>query len=90
MFPLSKPIIATLGLFTFIWSWNDYLKPLIFLNTDTKFTVPLIISSFRGVYAVQWELLMAASTVAVLPIIVLYLFSQKYFVEGIAMTGIKG
>jgi multiple sugar transport system permease protein len=88
--PLSKPIIVTLGLFTFIWSWNDYLKPLIFLNTDTKFTVPLIISSFRGVYEVQWELLMAASTVAVLPIIILYLFSQKYFVEGIAMTGIKG
>lgn len=88
--PLSKPIMVTLGLFTFIWSWNDYLKPLIFLNTDTKFTVPLIISSFRGVYEVQWELLMAASAVAVLPIVLLYLFSQKYFVEGISMTGIKG
>lgn len=90
MMPLSKPILVTLGLFTFIWTWNDYLKPLIFLNTESKFTVPLIISSFRGVYEVQWELLMAASTVAVIPIILLYLFSQKYFVEAITMTGIKG
>ncbi len=88
--PLSKPIVVTLGLFTFIWNWNNFLGALIFLNTDTKFTVPLIIASFRGVYTVQWELLMAASTVAILPIIILYLFSQRYFIQAVSLTGIKG
>jgi multiple sugar transport system permease protein len=90
MLPLSKPIIITFGLFTFIWNWNNFFGALIFLNTDTKFTVPLIISSFRGVYTVQWELLMAASTVAILPIIILYLFSQRYLIEAVTLTGIKG
>jgi len=89
MLPLCKPIIVTLGLFTFIWNWNNYLGALIFLNTDTKFTVPLIISAFRGVYTVQWELLMAASTVAILPIIIMYLFSQKFFIQAVSLTGIK-
>lgn len=89
MLPLCKPIIVTLGLFIFIWNWNNYFGALIFLNTDTKFTVPLIISAFRGVYTVQWELLMAASTVAILPIIIMYLFSQRFFIQAVSLTGIK-
>jgi len=89
MLPLCKPIIVTLGLFTFVWNWNNYFGALIFLNTETKFTVPLIISAFRGVYTVQWELLMAASTVAILPIIAMYLFSQKFFIQAVSLTGIK-
>jgi len=89
MLPLCKPIIVTLGLFTFIWNWNNYFGALIFLNTDTKFTVPLIISAFRGVYTVQWELLMAASTVAILPIFIMYLFSQRFFIQAVSLTGIK-
>lgn len=88
--PLCKPVLATLGLFTFIWNWNNYLGPLIFLNSEENFTIPLIIASFRGVYTVQWELLMSASTVAILPIIIIYLFSQKYFISAISLTGLKG
>ena len=89
MIPLCKPILMTLGLFTFIGSWNNYLQPLIFLNTESKFTIPLIVAAFRGVYTVQWELMMAAATVAIAPVIILFLISQKYFVESISLTGIK-
>ncbi|WP_138493090.1 carbohydrate ABC transporter permease [Paenibacillus pinistramenti] len=88
--PLCKPAVITLGLFTFIGNWNNFFGPLIFLNSENKFTVPLIISSFKGVYTVDWGLLMAASTVAIVPIIILYLLTQKYYVQGIAMSGIKG
>ncbi|MGE5614041.1 MAG: carbohydrate ABC transporter permease [Bacillota bacterium] len=90
MLPLCKPAIITLGLFTFIGNWNNFLGPLIFLNTETKFTIPLLISSFRDIYSVKWGLLMAASTVSIIPISVLYLFFQRFFIEGIALTGIKG
>jgi multiple sugar transport system permease protein len=90
MLPLSKPILMTLGLFTFVWSWNSYIDALIFLNTEAKFTVPLIVASFRGLYEVKWELLMSASTVSMLPIVGMYLFTQRYFIQSIAMSGLKG
>ena len=89
MLPSCKPILMTLGLLTFVGRWNNYFYPLIVLNTDAKFTVPLIVSSFRGVYTVQWELLMAASTVAIAPVVILFLVAQKHFVESIALSGIK-
>lgn len=87
--PLSKPILMTLGLFTFVGSWNNYFNPLIFLNSENRFTVPLVVAAFRGVYTVQWEMMMAAATVAIIPIIILFIFSRKYFVESISLTGIK-
>lgn len=90
MLPLCKPAIATLGLFTFMGNWNNFLTPLIYLNTSTKYTLPLIVMSFQNMYYNDWGLLMAASCVAVLPIIILYLCAGKYFVQGIVMTGIKG
>jgi len=90
MLPLCKPALITLALFSFIGHWNNFLGPLIFLSTDTQFTVPLIINSFRTVYYVQWGLLMAAATVAILPVVALYLLAQRYFVEGIALSGLKG
>lgn len=90
MLPLIKPILVTLGLFTFVGSWNNYFGALIYLNTETKFTVPLIIAAFRSVYTVQWGLLMAASTVSVFPIVIMYLFSQRYFLQSIALSGVKG
>lgn len=89
MVPSCKPILMTLGLLTFVGSWNNYFNPLIYLKTDAKFTVPLIVSSFRGVYTVQWELLMAASTLAILPVVLLFIFGQKYFVDSISLSGIK-
>lgn len=90
MLPLCKPALVTLGLFTFIGNWNNFLGPLIFLNTDTQFTVPLIINSFRTVYYVQWGLLMAAASVAVIPVLALYLLAQRFFIEGITLSGLKG
>lgn len=90
MLPQCKPALVTLGVFTFVGNWNNFLGPLIFLNTDTKFTVPLIINSFRTAYNVEWGLLLAAATVAVIPVILLYLVFQRFFVEGIALSGLKG
>lgn len=89
MLPLSKPILITLGLLTFVGSWNNYFTPLIFLNSEQNFTVPLAVASFRSVYTIQWELMMAAAAIAVAPVVVLFLASQKYFVESIALSGIK-
>jgi len=90
MFPLSMPVLATLAIFVFIWSWNDFLTPLIYLNDLEKFTVPLMVASLRGMYLENWPNLMAASCVALIPIIVIYFIGQRYFIEGIALTGIKG
>ena len=88
--PLCKPALVTLGMFTFVGNWNNFVGPLIYLNTEELFTLPLIINSFRSAYAVDWGLLMAGSTVAVLPLLLIYLFAQRSFIEGIAATGLKG
>ena len=90
MLPLCKPALVTLGMFTFVGNWNNFVGPLIYLNTEELFTLPLIINSFRSAYAVDWGLLMAGSTVAVLPLLLIYLFAQRSFIEGIAATGLKG
>lgn len=90
MLPLCKPALITLGMFTFVGNWNNFVGPLIYLNSEEKFTLPLIINSFRSAYAVDWGLLMAGSTIAVLPLLVIYLFAQKSFIEGITSTGLKG
>lgn len=88
--PLSKPVITAATVFTFQFAYNDFLKPLIFLNDTGKFTVQLGLATFRGMYRTQYDLLMAASFFTLLPILILYIFAQKYFVEGIVTTGIKG
>lgn len=90
MLPLSKPPIITLGVFTFVGNWNNFIGPLIYLDTESKFTLPLIINTFRTEYSIQWGLLMTASAVSVIPMIIIYFFAQKSFVEGISMTGVKG
>lgn len=90
MLPLCKPALVTLGMFTFVGNWNNFVGPLIYLNTEELFTLPLIINPFRSAYAVDWGLLMAGSTVAVLPLLLIYLFAQRSFIEGIAATGLKG
>lgn len=88
--PLCKPALITLGLFSFIGNWNNFLGPLIFLNSEKNFTVPLIINSFRTVYNVEWGLLMAASVISIIPCLILYLVGQRYFVEGVTLSGLKG
>ena len=88
--PLSKPIIATLSVFLFQGSYNDFMGPLIYLNTDTKFTVQLGLAGFRNSFSTRYDLIMAGSMLALLPILVIYIVCQKYIVKGIVMSGLKG
>jgi multiple sugar transport system permease protein len=90
MLPLSKPALVTVGIFTFLASWNDLLGPLIYLRTPEHYTVAVGLAGFRGVLATRWDLLMAASTAMILPVVALFFFAQRYFIKGIVMTGLKG
>jgi multiple sugar transport system permease protein len=88
--PLSRPALLVVAIFSFIGVWNDFLGPLIYLQDDSMFTLALGLATFKGIYNAQWGYLMAASATVVAPIIALYFFTQRYFVEGIAATGVKG
>ena len=88
--PISKPALATVAIFTFQASWNDFLAPLIYLHDQTKYTVSLGLSFFRSSYDVRWGYLMAASLVTMLPVILVFFLAQRYFIEGITLTGMKG
>lgn len=88
--PLATPILATLAGLGFIARWNDYLGPLIYLSSQEKFTIPLMLAQLNGLYERRWDLLMAGSVIAIAPIVLLLLFMQKYFVESVATTGLKG
>jgi hypothetical protein len=88
--PLAKPALATLGVFTFVASWNDFITPLIYLSTPEHMTLTVGLSYFQGQYNTQWNLMMAATLISVVPIVILYAVAQKYFIQGIAMTGLKG
>jgi multiple sugar transport system permease protein len=88
--PNSKPAVVVVVIFTFIGTWNDFLGPLLYLSDDTKYTLALGLASFQSTYTAQWGLLMAASLVVILPIVALFFVLQRYFVEGVTLTGIKG
>ena len=88
--PLARPALATLAIFTFMWSWNDLIDPIIYLRDIESFTVTAGLSLFQGQYVGRWPLLMAGALVSVLPMIVLFIVAQRHFVRGIALTGIKG
>ena len=90
MLPLSKPAISTLTIFTFVNTWNDYLGPLIYLKTEAKKTIQLGLKMFIGQYSSQYGLIMAGSVLSLIPVLVVFLCLQKYFVEGVASTGVKG
>jgi multiple sugar transport system permease protein len=87
--PLSLPALATLGIIQFMWSWNDFLWPLIIINTDTHAPLQLGLSLFQGAHSTQWNLLMAATVMSQLPMLLVFLFAQRWFVRSIAYTGIK-
>jgi multiple sugar transport system permease protein len=87
--PLAKPALATVAVFTFLTSWNDFLWPLIVTNSQDVRVVSVGLTEFQDLYYTDWPLLMAASLVAVLPVLVLYVFAQRYFVTGIATSGIR-
>lgn len=88
--PLAKPALATVGLFTFMGVWNDFLGPLIYLKDQDLYTMAIGLAMFKGQYGNEWGGLMAASTVMTLPLIVLFFFTQRTFIQGITLTGIKG
>lgn len=90
MLPLSKPALSTLTIFTFVNTWNDYLGPLIYLKTENKKTIQLGLKMFIGQYSSEYGLIMAGSVVSLIPVIIVFLCLQKYFVEGVASTGLKG
>ena len=88
--PLSVPALATVVLFSFIWSWTDFLTPLIYLQDQAKFTISLGLQQFQESHSAEWGMLMAASTLITLPIIILFFFTQKTFIQGVKLSGIKG
>lgn len=90
MLPLSKPALSTLTIFTFVNTWNDFLGPLIYLTTESKKTLQLGLKMFISQYSAEYGLIMAASVLSLIPVLIVFLSLQKYFVEGIASTGVKG
>lgn len=90
MLPLSKPALSTLTIFTFINTWNDYLGPLIYLKSESKKTIQLGLKMFISQYSSDYGLIMAGSVLSLIPLVIVFLWQQKNFVEGIASTGVKG
>jgi len=90
--PLAKPVLATLGIFTFMGSWNDFLGPLIFLQSKDQKTLTVGLLQFKAEFQGlgQWHIMMAGTVISLLPILIAFVVGQKYFVRGIALTGIKG
>jgi len=89
--PLSKPALATVAIFTFMWTWNDFMGPLIYVSSDEKWTLTLGLSRFTGMYGeTAWNQLMAVSLIIILPSILLFFFAQRLFIQGIVITGVKG
>lgn len=90
MIPLIRPALAALAIVAFLGTWNNFFKPVIFLSTTDKYTVPLMLSTFKGLYVTDWTLMMSGSTIAVIPVLIVYLVMQRNIIEGISLTGIKG
>lgn len=88
--PLSKPALATLSLFTFMGAWRDFMWPLVVTNSAEMRTLPVGLAAFQGMYSTNWPLLMAASVLVMAPLVVVFLFNQRHFVESINMSGVKG
>jgi multiple sugar transport system permease protein len=88
--PLSRPALATVAVFAFIATWNDFMGPLVYLSTTDRFTLSLGLSLFHGLFYTQLQYLMPMSLVALLPVLLLFFIAQRYFVQGIVTTGLKG
>jgi multiple sugar transport system permease protein len=91
--PLSTPVLITVAIFTFMSSWNDFIGPLLYINSPEKFTVALGLATYRsmmGVGRTRWDLLMAASVTMTAPIVLVFFVLQRYFIKGVVMSGIKG
>ena len=87
--PLARPALATVAVFQFVWAWTDFLLPLIYLNDSSKYTLSIGLYNFFSDHGVDWGPLMAASVIFTIPVLVVFLLGQRYFVEGVATTGLK-
>jgi len=90
MLPLIKPALAALTIMTFMASWNNFMGPLIYINSPEKMTLAYGLQLFQSAYSAEYALLMAASTLVMLPVLLVFFFTQRYFIQGITLTGIKG
>jgi len=90
LLPLSKPAMATVAVFSFIHHWNDFFLPLVYLQDTRKWTMAIGLQGFKDLYSTSWNLMMAASTAMVLPLLILFFIAQRYFVSGIHLSGITG
>ncbi|OGS34840.1 MAG: sugar ABC transporter permease [Elusimicrobia bacterium RIFOXYC2_FULL_34_12] len=88
--PLSKPALATLATFTFLGNWNNFMWPLIVTNSEEMRTLPVGLAAFQGLYTTDWTLLMAASVIVIIPVLIVYIFNQRFFTKGVVMSGLKG
>jgi multiple sugar transport system permease protein len=88
--PLSVPALITLGIFTLLGIWREFMWPLVIVNTESLKTLPIGLASFQGMYRTDWSLLMAAAIMVMAPLVVIFFFAQRFFVEGIKLQGIKG
>lgn len=88
--PLAKPALTTVAIFTFLNAWNDFMGPLLYLNSPDKFTVSLGLATFQSVLRTRWDLLMAATSAMTLPVLAIFFMGQRYFVKGVVLTGLKG
>ncbi len=88
--PLAKPALTTVAIFTFLNAWNDFMGPLLYLNSPNMFTVSLGLATFRSVMRTRWDLLMAATTAMTIPVLAIFFLGQRYFVKGVVLTGLKG
>lgn len=87
--PLSKPALATLGVFIFMGMWNDFIRPLIFINSIENMTLPLGLANMQGSYATDWPVLMAGTFISMIPVLIIFLFAQDFFVRSVTLSGLK-
>ncbi|QYR22218.1 carbohydrate ABC transporter permease [Paenibacillus sp. sptzw28] len=88
--PLSKPAMATLGVFVFMGTWNEFLAPLVYINSQNKMTLPLGLASMQGMYSTDWPVLMAGTVMSIIPLIAIFFLAQDFFIKGVTLSGLKG
>jgi len=88
--PLAKPALATLGIYTFVTTWKNFEWPLIIASDQAMYTLPVALFAVRNQYFTEWGLVMAAAAVIVLPVIAVFMSAQRYFIQGMTLSGMKG
>ncbi len=88
--PISKPALATLGLLSFLGNWNDFIWPIFVLFSPERLTLPAGLAGLQGAYNIDYPVIMAGATIASVPVLILYIFLQRYIIEGFATSGLKG